>query len=45
MLKIFKTVKKNPRAALSDIRANSNVDMEYYLLRVAVAFARKDLGF
>lgn len=42
---VYKTVKKNPRAALSDIRANSNIDMEYYLLRVAVAFARKDLGF
>jgi ATP-dependent DNA helicase RecQ len=43
--KVYKTVKRNPRATLSDIRATSNVDMEYYLLRVAVAFARKDMGF
>ncbi len=43
--KILKAVKANPRAALSDIRANSKVEMEYSLLRVTVAFARKDLGF
>lgn len=43
--KVFNTVKKNPRAPLSEIRASSKLDMEFSLLRVAVAFARKDLGF
>jgi len=42
--KIYKIVKKNPRAALIDIRADSKVDMDFSLMRVAVAFARKDLG-
>ena len=41
--KVLNTVKKNPRAPLSEIRAKSKLDMEFALLRVAVAFARKDL--